>query len=287
LRLTIVDILVAYQLIPEGSDSGILFTVDSNLVSHVWSGQPADLMTFRSAVELVSDYEIEIFSGRLNFKGLVKLFFGYRLSDGRRVYNGTRPILINRSGNPYVSALAIDPQGLRVASGGSGNTGRVWDFATSDTLVLLNGHNANINALAFSPNGSDVASAGSDSRVIVWDTTTGMVDAEYGGHAYGFTAVAFNPSVGNEVASGSRDKTVHIWDPQSGQLPRYLKDLTTTCEAEVGCSCDVYAACSCDTVCSCDTYVPCSCDAVCTCDTVCSCVSVCTCLTVSHYWYPN
>ena len=42
------------------------------------------------------------------------------------------------------------------------------------------------------------------------------------GHSYAVMSVAFSPD-GNTIASGSRDKSIKLWNPQTGDLIRTLE----------------------------------------------------------------
>jgi WD40 repeat protein len=55
-----------------------------------------------------------------------------------------------------------------VVAAGKGTVIRVWDVATGQELISLEGHKAQINALAFSPDGSTLASCSHDGAVRLW-----------------------------------------------------------------------------------------------------------------------
>src|SRR6185437_5708307 len=63
--------------------------------------------------------------------------------------------------------------GKLLATGGTDNTIKIWDFASQRELITLTGHTANIESLDFSPDGKLLASASEDGSTFLWDTKTG------------------------------------------------------------------------------------------------------------------
>ena len=63
------------------------------------------------------------------------------------------------------TALALSPDGRRLAAGGDGDAIQVWNLETEHRDEQLKGHRDTISALAFSPDGTLLAS-GSDDRSI-------------------------------------------------------------------------------------------------------------------------
>ena len=70
-----------------------------------------------------------------------------------------------------VWSLAVSPDGSMLAVGGEANAVKVYDLATRQLKVTLNGHDHAIESLDFSPDGKLLASAGG-TIVNLWDTTT-------------------------------------------------------------------------------------------------------------------
>ena len=64
--------------------------------------------------------------------------------------------------------MAFTPDGRNVVAAGKGKVVRIWDIATGQELLSLEGHRAQINALAFSPDGSILASCDHQGKVQLW-----------------------------------------------------------------------------------------------------------------------
>lgn len=120
-----------------------------------------------------------------------------------------------------VIAVAISPDGQRLATGSRDNTARVRALAGGPETVLR--HPLNVNAVAFSPDGQRLATGGEDARVRIWDLSTGteIVSLAHNGNV---TAVAFHrdgnllaTTGGRSLGGATSDNAVRIWDLTSRQ----------------------------------------------------------------------
>jgi WD40 repeat protein len=142
-------------------------------------------------------------------------------------------VVLAASGGPYqiwdvetgqaVASLGVNPAedlpGLFVFSAdGTRLAGRIgaaeiaiWDVATGERQVVLEGHYHLVMCLVFSPDGTRLASAGWDRTVKVWDTETGHEAITFRGHSRAVTGLAFSAD-GMRLAAASFDGTVHVFD---------------------------------------------------------------------------
>jgi WD40 repeat protein len=104
-------------------------------------------------------------------------------SDGRKLFstavveamvrvwdssNG-RPLQRLLADKYLTRALAVSPDGRRIASVGSDQAVKLWDASTGQQLITLRGHQNEIRAVAFSPDGRLIASADDGGVVRIWD----------------------------------------------------------------------------------------------------------------------
>jgi WD40 repeat protein len=117
-------------------------------------------------------------------------------------------------------SVAFDPEGKRLAVGGSDGILELWDLDSQKKLLTLGGgHEHDVTGVAFSPDGRWLASSGADARVIVWDARTGKEVCRCLGHIGTVSGVAFSRD-GNRLASAGMDNTVKLWDTSVENLLR-------------------------------------------------------------------
>jgi WD40 repeat protein/serine/threonine protein kinase len=113
-----------------------------------------------------------------------------------------------------IERIALNRDGLLLASTAFDGTVRLWDAATGKELRLLGEHRGNIHAVAFSPDGKRLAGGADDLAVVVWDVGSGKVERTLRGQKSQITAVAFSPD-GKSLASAGND--LKVWDLDQGK----------------------------------------------------------------------
>ena len=115
-----------------------------------------------------------------------------------------------------VLALALNPNGNVLASGGIDATVHLWDVVSGTEFAKLAGHRGIVTAIAWSADGKLIASGERHGAIKVWSHADGnRLLATLPGHSdarLGFTVtdLCFSPNA-KRLASASYDKTIKIW----------------------------------------------------------------------------
>ena len=141
----------------------------------------------------------------------------------------------NTLGGQYVesvTSVAFSVDGTTLASANRDKTVQLWDAQTGELRNTLIGHTDWVNSVAFSPDGTTLASASNDMTIRLWDAQTGELRRTLTGHQDAVNSVAFSPDgkvlasgsgyIYARDASGSQDKTIRLWDVETGTIRRTL-----------------------------------------------------------------
>lgn len=123
-----------------------------------------------------------------------------------------------RHGN-FVFCLAYFPDGKTLATGGQGRNICLWDAATGKLLRSLGSRE--VYALAISPDGKRIAAPTmlpeGQPVVQLFDAATGKEIRQFRGQESGLSmSLAFSHD-GKTLAAGGHDKTVHLWNAETGE----------------------------------------------------------------------
>jgi eukaryotic-like serine/threonine-protein kinase len=165
--------------------------------------------------------------------GTVRL---WDVASGKEVrrFQADDPLPVTRAGPNErageVYAVAIAPDGKRIASAGVNGVVIVWDARTGNEVRRLTGHTATIYCLAFSPDGKHLLGAGRDKLVRLWDVTTGKQVHQFAGHTEAVRDVSFAPD-GTTFVSAGEDRCVRMWDVRTGRKLRSYGDFPEEVES--------------------------------------------------------
>src|SRR5262249_2480772 len=129
----------------------------------------------------------------------------------------TLPRYANVIGN-----VTFSPDSERLATVGvNGKTVELWDLQTGKVILTLRGHRHYIWEVAFSHDGQRLASSSLDGTVKVWDAVSSHEALLLRGqHKVG--RVAFSPDGRSLASVDGVDRTVNVWDVETGQVLRTL-----------------------------------------------------------------
>jgi WD40 repeat protein len=113
--------------------------------------------------------------------------------------------------NTAIVALAISPDGKRVAAGSADRSIRIWSIHGGAPVATFNGHTDTVTAVLFDPERDRLYSAG-DNSVRAWDFATGKERFTHYGHG-AISALAYDP-VKKLLFSGDAEGRLKVWDSQ-------------------------------------------------------------------------
>jgi WD40 repeat protein len=115
--------------------------------------------------------------------------------------------------------LTWHPSGNFLATASVDRTVRIWDIASGQEMMRLAGFTQGINQVVFSPDPETerLATCSFDRTVRVWSTRDWRIIRTIEGHTDDVRDVAWSPD-GRFLASASVDRTIALWDAETGEL---------------------------------------------------------------------
>ena len=130
-----------------------------------------------------------------------------------------------------VTSVIFSPNGRLVASASADGTVKLWDIDTGTAIKTINAHEDGVLDVKFGPDGDIIATGGIfDPTVKLWKADGARLKT-LAGHCesikqtencIGVYEVSFSPN-GQVLASASGDRTVKLWDVQTGTEIETLK----------------------------------------------------------------
>lgn len=199
-------------------DGGQLTAACSDAKLRVWALPPtgaAPLRTLDGDGERISAIAYShdgTWMAAATVKGTIAVF---RAGTGETVSRFTATRERNRL---RPEALALGPDGSRVAIAPGGAAPELWDVASAKRLASLTTGFGGSAALGFSPDGTRLASADEDTAIRIYDSD-GRLRATSEDLLLESFALTFTPE-GKHVLVGGADKTVTLLDGTTGKAVR-------------------------------------------------------------------
>ena len=122
------------------------------------------------------------------------------------------------SGNTtYIWSFDFNAETNKIVSGSYARNIRVWDYASGETVFILEGHEKSTLPVAISPDGKYIISGSLDKSVRIWNAATGFELKKLDRHTENIYSVKFHPG-GKYLASASGDNTIRLWDFEKGDV---------------------------------------------------------------------
>ena len=156
------------------------------------------------------------YNGRVyfyNFQTGTAVWSTDRAQDRNPLYPGNSPL---GQGFFTCGAVAISPDGTRVAAGGSNGTLALFD-AASGNLLWTRAYSAEIRALRFTPDGAGLAVGAGDWKFRLLAAATGQPRWEAENHFWPLFFVGMDEG-GTLIGSGGKEAEFRLWDAATGAL---------------------------------------------------------------------
>jgi WD40 repeat protein len=134
-----------------------------------------------------------------------------------RLPGADQPMLtLERAPNPVgssVSAIAVSPDGARIATGGAAGEVALWKLASAEAGPrMLGGHEGWITSLAFSPDGTRLLSAAEDGKIQLWRLDAAPTEKAVSLDAHrGAVIKARFFDDGRRIITAGTDALVRLW----------------------------------------------------------------------------
>ena len=124
-----------------------------------------------------------------------------------------------------INSLAYSPDGERLAAGAKlSRAVHIFDGKTFEPVQTLRGHRDMIISAAYSPDGKILASGGNEGEITFWNAYTGKRLKKLEGHESGVISLSFSSDSKTLLSRSYRNKTMRLWDVQTGKLIRRIQD---------------------------------------------------------------
>ena len=170
-----------------------------------------------STYECIRKYPDNYFPPRaIEITRVNNIFYGSG-SDIKLVDFENNTLQVFEGNSTDIWSVDFAPERNKVTAGSYDYKIKVWDVASAEIVLELEGHKKSTLPVCFSPDEKYIVSGSRDNTVKVWNALTGEEMRTLERHSDNIYDVAFHPS-GKYFASASRDKTIRLWDFETGEV---------------------------------------------------------------------
>ncbi len=144
-----------------------------------------------------------------------------------RLWNLSGKELANISHPDYVTSIAFNRDGSRIATTCEDNKVRVFDTENRKLLVTISGYALPVRSVEFDPTGKKLLVSSWDRTARIWDLETMDLLQTLEGHSGWVIGASYNKT-GDRIITTSVDRTNKLWDANTGQLIQTFFALTPT-----------------------------------------------------------
>ncbi len=116
-----------------------------------------------------------------------------------------------------ISAADFSPDGQLVATASLDRTARIWSIKDGSSVATLKGHSEELTVVSFSRDGRSLLTASRDGTVRIWSVPDGIEKVVLRGHSGDVTSAQFSPTGAYVITASFKDRTVRLWEAQSGR----------------------------------------------------------------------
>ncbi len=139
--------------------------------------------------------------------------------DIKLVDLNNQTLAVYKGNSTHIWSIDYAPERNKIVAGSYDYRIKVWDVASQQIDITLEGHEKSTLPVAFSPDEKYLVSGSLDRTVRVWNAKTGELMKTLEIHTDNIYDVEFHPS-GKYFASASRDKTIRLWDFETDKVLR-------------------------------------------------------------------
>ena len=121
-----------------------------------------------------------------------------------------------------VFAVALSPDGTRLAFAGADRSIRVFDLASQAELLHVEDHADWVMDVAWSPDGKQLVSASRDKTAKIVNAETGEAVITFNGHTDAVYTIAFSAD-GKQVVSGGEDNQIRLWNVADAKAAKAVR----------------------------------------------------------------